>query len=248
VIRIAAVGDVHVGTDSPPEGLRAKLAQVNDDADVLLVAGDLTKCGTPEEAGRFLDEFTDVAVPIVAVLGNHDHHAGRPHDVSRRLADHGVTVLDGDEVVLSVGGFRLGVAGIKGFGGGFAGASATAFGEDEIKAFVHHSEDVARRLAEALARLAETHCDRRVALTHYAPSPDTLAGERLELFPFLGSQHLAEAVDEGGADLAIHGHAHMGTERGRTPGGVPVRNVAMPVIRAAYRVYELAVPMPVHAG
>lgn len=246
-MRIAAVGDLHVGVDTHAEGLRGKLAQVNDDADVLLVAGDLTKCGTLDEARRFADELADVAVPIVTVLGNHDHHDGRAAEVAACLTERGMHVLEGDHVVLSAGGYRLGVAGVKGFGGGFAGASATAFGEDEMKAFVHHAEEVGRRLLDALRGLDDAGCDRRVALMHYSPSPDTLVGERPEIYPFLGSQHLAEAVDEGGADLAIHGHAHAGSERGRTPGGVPVRNVAMPVIHHAYRVFELAVPMPAAA-
>jgi Icc-related predicted phosphoesterase len=129
------------------------------------------------------------------------------------------------------------VAGVKGFGGGFAGACGSDFGEREMKAFVTHTKDVAHRLEAALAGLQDA--DARVALLHYAPVEATLQGERLEIYPFLGSYLLGEAVDRAGADLALHGHAHAGTEKGVTPGGVHVRNVAQAVIRAPYRVYRL---------
>jgi Icc-related predicted phosphoesterase len=238
VIRIGAVGDIHIAADSVGT-LRPALADVADHADVLLLAGDLTKCGTPEEAALVADELADVTVPMLAVLGNHDHHDGRPEAVVDVLASAGVRVLEGSSAVLDLPGGRLGVAGAKGFGGGFAGATATAFGEPEMKAFVHHTERVSARLADALDQLELDDCDAKVALLHYSPVPETLVGERLEIYPFLGSQLLAEAVDGSGADLVLHGHAHGGSEHGETPGGVPVRNVALPVIRHAYRVFTL---------
>jgi Icc-related predicted phosphoesterase len=145
-------------------------------------------------------------------------------------------VLEGQGTVVPVNGSRLGVAGVKGFGGGFAGACATPFGEPEMKVFVEHTRRTADQLERALATL---EADARVALVHYAPVPDTLEGERLEIYPFLGSYLLGEAIDRAGADLAVHGHAHAGTEKGATATGVPVRNVAMPVIGDAYRVYCL---------
>ena len=151
----------------------------------------------------------------------------------------GVTVLEGESTVVDIGVARVGVAGVKGFGGGFAGASASEFGEPEMKAFVVHSRMRAEALERELDRLADAGVDARIALTHYSPVPDTLAGERLEIYPFLGSYLLAEAVDRAGADLAVHGHAHGGTEKGVTPGGVHVRNVAQPVIRHAYNLYCL---------
>jgi Icc-related predicted phosphoesterase len=139
-------------------------------------------------------------------------------------------------VVLSLGGGTLGVAGSKGFGGGFPGRCASEFGEPEMKDFVRHS----RRLADGLAAaLGDLDADYRVVLTHYSPVPETLTGEPPEIYPFLGSYFLAEAADGAAADLAIHGHAHAGQECGRTPGGVPVRNVALPVLRRAYAVYSL---------
>jgi Icc-related predicted phosphoesterase len=236
VIRVAAFGDCHFAADAAGT-MRPALALLDDDADVLLLAGDLTRIGEPAEASALAGELVDVTIPIVAVLGNHDFHTDQEERVADVLVDAGVHVLDGDAVVLDTPGGSLGVAGVKGFGTGFPGAMCSDFGEPEMKAFVRHSHSAASRLQSALASVQSA--DARVALTHYAPVEDTLRGERLEIFPFMGSYHLAEAIDSAGADLAVHGHAHGGTEKGTTPGGVPVRNVAQPVIRSAYRVYCL---------
>lgn len=236
MIRIAAFGDCHFAADATGT-LRPELAHVDETADVLLLAGDLTRVGTPEEAGALAGELTDVSVPIAAVLGNHDFHCDREKEVADVLREAGVVVLEGDGVVLETTAGSVGVAGVKGFGTGFPGAMCSDFGEREMKAFVRHSHDAAERLREALGQVQDA--DARVALTHYAPVADTLRGERLEIFPFLGSYHLAEAIDAAGADLAVHGHAHAGAEKGVTPGGVQVRNVAQPVLGAAYRVYCL---------
>lgn len=233
MIRIAAVGDVHLGEDTGGR-FRPALEHVGQHADVLLLAGDLTRHGTVAEAAVVADEFGDLPVPVVAVLGNHDYHSDCEDKVADTLRDRGIEVLEGDGTVLTIDGRRLGVAGVKGFGGGFAGKCASAFGEREMKAFVAHSADAAEQLRAALASL---DCDVRVALTHYAPVKDTLRGEPPEIYAFLGSYLLGEAVDATGAALAVHGHAHYGTEQGLTPGGVRVRNVAHPVIRAAYSVY-----------
>jgi Icc-related predicted phosphoesterase len=233
VIRVAAVGDVHVGVDSVGR-LRPQLEHVRERADVFLIAGDLTRCGSPEEGAVLVDELRDVGVPVVAVLGNHDYHADQEHHLRRVLERGGVTVLEGEGTVIEVRGQRLGVAGVKGFGGGFAGACGSEFGEPEMKAFMRHTRELADRLAAALAAL---EADLKVALMHYAPVVDTLAGERPEIYPFLGSYLLAEAVDRAGADLVVHGHAHGGAEKGVTAGGVHVRNVALPVLRQAYAVY-----------
>ena len=235
MIRVAAVGDVHVDADVLGR-YRPALESLGEQADVLLLAGDLTRHGSAAEAECVAREFGDLAVPVVAVLGNHDHHCDEPDRVVEILTDAGITVLEGTGTVLTCTGGRLGVAGVKGFGGGFTGRCATAFGEPEMKAFVRTTEASADNLREALTKL---DCDVRVALTHYAPVPDTLVGEPPEIYPFLGSYLLGQAVDDGGADLAVHGHAHMGSERGRTPGGVRVRNVAHPVIRQAYAVFHV---------
>jgi Icc-related predicted phosphoesterase len=236
LIRVAAFGDVHMGSDAVGR-LRGALADVRERADVLLIAGDLTRCGSAEEGRLLAGELTGVGVPIVCVLGNHDYESDQAEAVGDAMREVGATVLEGSSIEIPVRGQTLGVAGTVGFGGGFPGASASDFGEPEMKAFVRHSKRLSQRLGSALGELA-TDC--RVALTHYSPVPQTLVGERREIYPFLGSSFLAEAIDRAGADLALHGHAHQGSERGRTPGGVPVRNVAQPLIRRAYRVFRLA--------
>jgi Icc-related predicted phosphoesterase len=235
VIRVAAVGDVHMDVDLLGR-YRPALEELPDRADALLLAGDLTRHGTPEEARCAAQEFGDLPVPVIAVLGNHDYHSDQEDEVSRVLRDSGIIVLEGDSVCLKTPGGRLGVAAVKGFGGGFAGRCASAFGEPEMKAFVSVTERSAQTLQKCLEEL---ECEVKVALTHYSPVPDTLAGEPFEIYPFLGSYLLGEAIDDGQADLSVHGHAHMGSERGVTPGGVRVRNVAHPVIKQAYSVFNV---------
>ncbi|MGW4420816.1 metallophosphoesterase family protein [Streptosporangium sp. NPDC004631] len=234
-LRIAAVGDIHLD-ESLGGRYRKQLDDIEEHADVLLLAGDLTRHGTLEEARVVADEFRDLPVPVVAVLGNHDHHSDHPAEIAAMLSDVGIRVLHDEATVLGIGGVRLGVVGGKGFGGGYAGKCASDFGEPEIKAFVGHTKRIAERWRTALKEL---EADRRVVLSHYSPVKDTLTGEPLEIYPFLGSYLLAEAVDAEGADLVVHGHAHAGTEKGVTPGGIRVRNVALPVLGRAYGVYYL---------
>lgn len=235
MIRIAAVGDLHYGVGSP-DILRPSLQHLPERADLLLLAGDLTRCGGTDEIAVLADDLRGLPVPVVAVLGNHDYETDREDEVRRVLESANVTVLEGSAVTLDIDGTRVGIAGTKGFGGGFRGAHGTDFGEPEMKAFVGHT----RKLADSLERaLSSLDADLRIALMHYSPIEATLEGERLEIYPFLGSYLLAEAVDNAGADLVIHGHAHHGSEKGRTPAGIPVRNVAQPVIRHAYNVYTL---------
>jgi Icc-related predicted phosphoesterase len=233
VIRVAAVGDIHVGMDSG-DAARHLFDGVDAAADVLLLAGDLTRIGDASEADLVASAIERARVPVIAVLGNHDFHSDAAPKVQASLEAAGAIVLEGESTALELPEGTLGVAGTKGFGGGFAGASGTAFGEPDMKAFIRHTESLAERLQASLAQL---RTDVRVALLHYSPVKDTLVGERLELFPFLGSYHLGEAIDHAGADLTVHGHAHGGTEKGVTPGGIHVRNVAQPVIRAPYSVY-----------
>jgi Icc-related predicted phosphoesterase len=238
VIRVAATGDLHVGPDSA-RAVGDQLRNVADRADVLLIAGDLTKSGRTEEAAALAGELHGLRVQMVVVLGNHDHHADRSQEIAELLRDVGVVVLEGDAARIDTPGGSVGVAGVKGFGGGFAGASGAEFGEPEMKAFIRHTKDRAEALEAALATL---DTDVRIALMHYAPVRETLQGEPPEIFPFLGSYLLAEAVDRACADLVVHGHAHRGTEHGVTPGGVHVRNVAQTVIRQAYAVYAFERP------
>jgi Icc-related predicted phosphoesterase len=234
-VRIAAVGDVHLDEDVLGR-YRPALEQLGEKADVLLLAGDLTRHGTADEARCVATEFGGLAVPVVAVLGNHDYNSDEQDAVTRVLEDAGITVLEKSSTVLDIRGTRLGVAGVKGFGGGFAGRCTSEFGEPENKAYARHGREAADALAGVLQNL---DCDLRVALTHYSPVPETLVGEPLEIYPFLGSYLLAQAIDSAPTALALHGHAHAGSERGTTPGGVKVRNVAHPVIKQAYSVYEL---------
>jgi Icc-related predicted phosphoesterase len=240
-LRIGAVGDVHVGEDSVGL-LRMRLASIGEHADVLLLAGDLTQHGRIAEARVLAADLRGLPVPIVAVLGNHDYHCDAHDEIAAVLEDVGVIVLEGSRTTLELRGRRLGVAGVKGFGSGFAGACGSEFGEPEMKAYIRHAKMQAHVLEEQLRQL---DVDVRVALTHYAPVPDTLEGERREIYPFLGSYLLAEAIDAAGCDLAVHGHAHHGAELGVTPAGVPVRNVAQHVIRESYRVYRVEAGQPV---
>ncbi|WP_433344367.1 metallophosphoesterase family protein [Micromonospora sp. CA-111912] len=235
MIRIAAVGDVHVDQDVVGR-FRPALDELADCADVLLLAGDLTRHGTEAEARCVAEEFGGLGVPVVTVLGNHDHQCDQVPQVVKVLEDVGIRVLEGEGIVLEFAGGRLGVAGVKGFGGGFAGRCASDFGEPEMKSFVRTTNESAEALGTALRGL---DCDLLVALTHYSPVPDTLAGEPLEIYPFLGSYQLGQAIDSAPTALALHGHAHAGSERGTTPGGVRVRNVAHPVIKQAYSIFHL---------
>jgi Icc-related predicted phosphoesterase len=235
VIRIAAVGDLHFAEDALGT-LAPRWRELAEHADVLVLAGDLTNVGSHAQAQALAEELSDIPVPIVAVLGNHDFHAGTPDLVRQSLESAGAHVLEGNAVTLAVGGRTLGIAGVKGFGGGFPGACGHAFGEPEMKLFIDLTEQAAAQLESALVHL---DADLKVALTHYAPVKDTLAGERLEIYPFLGAFQLGEAIDRGGAHLALHGHAHHGAERGLTPRGVPVRNVAMPLLKRPYGLYCL---------
>jgi Icc-related predicted phosphoesterase len=236
LIRVAAVGDVHVGRDRGAFGPE-QLTRLRDCSDLLLLAGDLTQNGSASEAAKLADELRHAEVPVLAVLGNHDYHHGEEREIRKVLEAARVIVLDGEGVELDIAGVRVGVGGTKGFGGGFPGACGSEFGEEEMKAFMRHSRAKAEQLGQALESL---RCDVRLALLHYAPTDGTLAGERLEIYPFLGSYYLGEAVDKAGCAAAFHGHAHAGTERAVTAGGVPVRNVARPVIKLAFKIYTLS--------
>jgi Icc-related predicted phosphoesterase len=232
MIRIAAVGDVHYDRVSRNR-LRAHFLSLAGRADLLLIAGDLTQSGSREEAEAVVHDLEGLPVPVVAVLGNHDYNLHQEETIRQLLRSSGVYVLEGSSVTFEIGGTSVGIAGLKGFGGGFFGACVTDFGENEVKAFARH----ARLQAEILRReLHQLRTEYRFVLLHFSPIEGTLLGERKEIYPFLGSYLLAEAIDDVGADGAFHGHAHFGTEKGETPGGIPVRNVAQPVIRHAYNI------------
>ena len=226
-VRLAAMSDIHVGKTGQG-GLAPVFAQVSERADVLVLCGDLTDYGLPEEARVLAREIaTALRVPCVAVLGNHDFEAGKADEVRQILVDAGVTVLDGDSCEMQGVGF----AGVKGFCGGFGRGALGPWGEDIIKSFVHEAVNEAFKLESALARLRAPH---RVALLHYSPIRATVEGEPLEIFPYLGSSRLEEPLARYPVTAVIHGHAHNGALEGRTASGTPVYNVAMPLLRKCW--------------
>lgn len=235
MIRIAATGDVHFDRKSHNR-LAHHFSGLENKADIFLLAGDLTQTGHPEEMQVLADDLSKCPIPVVSVLGNHDYHVDQVERVIQILNSVGVTVLEQNSIVFNIHGQRVGIAGTKGFGGGFVGASGSDFGESEMKAFMRHSKQVAREMERVIK---EMEADYKIALLHYSPTAQTLSGEKKEIYPFLGSYYLAEAVDYGNADIAFHGHAHAGVEKGETPGKTPVRNVAQPVIRHAFNIYTI---------
>ena len=222
-MRIAAVGDVHCSKLSAGR-YQAVFEAAGSRADVLLLCGDLTQRGLPEEARLLLRELKPVTLPILAVLGNHDFEAGEVDAVMRILEDGGVTLLDGEVWEKDDVGF----AGVKGFGGGFGERALTAWGEPAFKLFVQEATQEALKLERALSSLRTTT---RVAVLHYAPIAATVVGEPLEIHPFLGSSRLEEPLDRYRVDLTFHGHAHKGSLEGATRGGRRVYNVALPLLR-----------------
>jgi Icc-related predicted phosphoesterase len=235
-MRIAATADLHF-TPARFSALHDQLTRVRDEADVFVLAGDLTNYGRPDEMEPLLNVLVRSRVPTVAVLGNHDFESGREAELIRMLSQEGIKVLDGSAYERDGVGF----AGTKGFVGGFGRGVLTAFGEPEIKAFVRASIDEALKLERAMSQL---RTPKRVIVLHYAPVVATVEGEASEIYPFLGTSRLAEVVDRIGADLVLHGHAHNGKCDGKTPGGVPVHNVAITLLQrlnpsAVYRVFDV---------
>lgn len=240
VVRVAAVGDFHCGEEDVGK-YRSEFSRVNEEADVLLLAGDLTRWGTPAEMRVAVGELADVALPIVSVLGNHDHESGQVEEISLILRERGVHLLDGDAFQLNE---QVGIAGVKGFMGGFGRRTLTAFGEQAIKTFVGETHEEVKKLEIALRRLSTPI---RIALLHYAPIIDTVVGEPEQIYPFLGNDRLAEPLDRFEVAAAFHGHAHMGTFHGTTPGGVPVFNVSHVLLQQRqvgdmYYLHEIPLP------
>jgi len=235
-MRIAATADLHFSPQSY-DRIREPLSRVRDEADVLVIAGDLTNYGRPEEMESLLNGLVRLRIPIVAVLGNHDYEAGREDELIRLLASEGVKVLDGTGYERDGVGF----AGTKGFPGGFGWGVLTAFGEPQIKAFVQAALDEAMKLERALMQL---RAEKRVVVLHYAAVVDTVRGEPEQIFPYLGSSRLSEVVDRHGANMVIHGHAHHGALCGKTTAGIPVHNVALSLLQnqplpSVYRVFDI---------
>lgn len=222
---LAAIGDLHV-TETLEKSYRDLFESVAEEADVLALCGDLTNFGKTSEAEILAEDLRHCSIPIVGVLGNHDYECGQPEKVAEILHQAGMTVL-GEQATMIDG---VGFAGVKGFIGGFGRGELGAFGEDAIKAFVDESIDEARKLENALRTL---RTDRAVAVLHYSPVAETVEGEPREIFPFLGSSRLADAIDRfDNVRAVVHGHAHRGAFRGATPRGVPVYNCAHMVVEA----------------
>jgi Icc-related predicted phosphoesterase len=235
-MRIAATADLHF-TPQRYNALRDQMNHVRDEADVLVVAGDLTNFGQPDEMEPLVNALVRLRVPVIVVLGNHDYETGKEVELVRMMTAEGIKVLDGSAYERDGVGF----AGTKGFVGGFGRGMLTAFGEPEIKTFVRAGIDEAVKLERAMSQL---RTQKRVVVLHYSPIAATVEGESPEIYPFLGTSRLAEVVDRHGADLVVHGHAHHGKLDGKTTAGVPVHNVAITLLQAqtppaVYRIFEI---------
>jgi Icc-related predicted phosphoesterase len=232
-LTLAAVGDLHV-SETDVGRYRDLFAEISHAADVLALCGDLTNFGKVREAENLAADLSACTIPMIGVMGNHDYEAGEAEEVIRIMQEAGVVMLDEQATVIQGVGF----AGVKGFVGGFGRGELGAFGEDSIKVFVDEARNEARKLENALRSL---RTERVVAVLHYAPVADTVLGEPLEIYPFLGSSRLAQAVDRfDNVKAVVHGHAHRGAYEGRTPGGVPVYNCAQFVVEPVFgRPYAL---------
>ena len=228
IVRIAAIGDVHHGKHAVQGSLQPLFAQITDTADILVLAGDLTDYGLPDEARALAREITSsLKIPCVAVLGNHDCESDQQAEVSKILSDAGVVMLDGDSTEIHGVGF----AGVKGFCGGFGRRALGPWGEPTIKQFVREAVDEALKLESALARLRTT---RLITVLHYSPVRATVEGEPLEIFPFLGCSRLEEPIGRFPVSAVFHGHAHHGQAEGRTATNVPVFNVSASLMRELF--------------
>jgi Icc-related predicted phosphoesterase len=223
-VRVAAVADIHM-SESNAGSLRPVLLDINNRADILVLAGDLTNRGLPREGQILLDELSACRLPVVAVIGNHDVECGQAEELIAALCAGGLTILDNEPIEIDTVGF----AGTKGFCGGFDRHALAPWGEATIKDFVRETIDEALKLESGLGRLRTRH---RIGVLHYAPVRATVEGEPPEIFAFLGSSRLAEPLDRFEVDACVHGHAHNGSFEGRTAKGIPVFNVAMPIMRA----------------
>jgi Icc-related predicted phosphoesterase len=239
VVRIAALGDIHLGRAAYGPPIQTVFADLAERADILVLCGDLTDRGEPDEGRQVAKALAGLGLPIVAVLGNHDFESGQAPELKRILCESGIQVLDGDAVELHGVGF----AGVKGFAGGFGRRALGPWGEEIIKLFVREAVNEALKLETALSRL---RTERKIALLHYSPIAGTVEGEPLEIYPYLGSSRLEEPLTRYPVDFVFHGHAHHGTLEGRTLSGVPVYNVSLNLLQQhfpqgpLYRIVEVA--------
>ena len=234
-IKIAAAGDIHI-TDANKGAVAAAFAEVGPTVDLVLLAGDLTTHGEPEQASLLADATRGVDTPILCVLGNHDWHVNRRDELVAVLEDAGIEVLDRSYAIKQIGDAEVGVVGVKGHVGGFPGCHLPDFGEPSLRAVYAEATDEVHALEDGLQAVAS--CPFRIALLHYAPTTETLVGEPEPIWAFLGTDRLAPPIVEHAPDLVLHGHAHAGTFEGRL-GEVPVFNVSVPVMGRDFWVFEL---------
>jgi Icc-related predicted phosphoesterase len=228
---VAALGDLHV-REVRTASLRELFAEMSANADAIVLCGDLTDLGKPREAELLAEDLRACSVPVIAVLGNHDYESGAADRVREILRGADVRLLDAQSCEVG----EVAFVGIKGFMGGFGRRMLASFGEDAVRSFVAESVNEAIRLENAMRAVPN---ERAMIVLHYAPIPETIAGEPPEIFPFLGSSRLAETIDRFKVSAVVHGHAHRGKYEGRTPAGAPVYNVAFPIEKPTGRPYAL---------
>jgi uncharacterized protein len=231
LLTFAAVGDLHVREDRTSL-YRELFAEMSTKAEVLVLCGDLTDVGKPREAEVLAEDLRACSIPIVGVLGNHDYESDQAEEVEKILKAAGMHLLNGQSYETNGVAF----VGVKGFVGGFGRRMLASFGEAVLKTFVAESVKEAMRLENAMRAVGT---ERAVVVLHYAPIADTVEGEPLEIFPFLGSSRLSETIDRFKVSAVVHGHAHHGRYQGHTPRGAPVYNVAFPVEKSTGRPYAL---------
>src|SRR2546423_5579509 len=234
-VRIAAAGDIHCSEQTRDQTRRA-FAEIDGTVDLVLLAGDLTTHGEPDQGAVLADACRDLETPVVAVLGNHDWHVNRATELTAVLEVAGIAVLDRSTTTRRVDGCDVGVAGVKGFVGGFPGCNLPDFGEPSLRAVYAEAGDEVAALDHGLNEIAT--CPFRIVLLHYAPTTETLRGEPSEIWAFLGTDRLAHPIAEHRPDLVLHGHAHSGTFEADLA-GVPVFNVSVPVMKRAFWVFEV---------
>ena len=234
-MRIAAAGDIHCRPGIARE-VAADFAAVDGHVDLILLAGDLTTHGEPEQAAVLAEACASLETPVLAVLGNHDWHANRRDELVALLSEAGVRVLDRDHAIMDVRGCEVGVVGVKGFIGGFPGSHLSDFGEPLLRQAYAETGAEVSALETGLREIAM--CPFRIVLLHYSPTEQTLEGEPEPIWTYLGSDRLAAPIVEHEPDLVLHGHAHAGSFEGSI-GGVPVHNVSVPVMGESFWIYEL---------
>jgi Icc-related predicted phosphoesterase len=235
VVRIAAAGDIHA-SEATRDRVEAAFERVDAEADLVLLAGDLTTTGLPEQAAVLADAARGLTIPVFAVLGNHDHHCARTPEIKDVLADAGVRTLDREHAVCEVDGTSIGIVGTKGFVGGFPGSSLPDFGEPLLREVYAETTSEAEAIAKGLQEIV--HCDLRIVLLHYAPTRETIEGEPEGIQTYLGCERLGTPIAEYAPDLVVHGHAHAGAFAGRI-GAVPVYNVAVHVTGKDFWIFDL---------